>query len=240
MNKICSKCNRELPVGAFRKNSKAKGGLRAECTQCLKDRDKAYALTDHGKEVRLKYAQSEEYKKARLLQAKTPEGIAARVKYLATEAGYAMKKAANHKYMKSLKYKQKQKERRENNEHRLHHAISVLIYHGIKGNKAGRTWQSLVDYSLQDLITHIQSQFQPCMTWDNFGKGGWEIDHIVPRRFFHFSKPDDQDFIRCWALDNLQPLWSIDNQMKSGKLVKPFQPSLDLLLKNNTPLDKIN
>jgi len=43
---------------------------------------------------------------------------------------------------------------------------------------------------------------------------------------FNFSKPEDMDFKRCWALSNLQPLWAADNFSKHAKLKKPFQPSM--------------
>jgi 5-methylcytosine-specific restriction endonuclease McrA len=50
MNKICSKCNRELPVGAFYKKKSGKFGLSNICKQCDKERLIAYRLTDQYKE----------------------------------------------------------------------------------------------------------------------------------------------------------------------------------------------
>jgi len=62
------------------------------------------------------------------------------------------------------------------------------------------------------------------MTWDNYGK--WHIDHVIPTSVFNFEKPEDDDFKRCWSLQNLQPLWALDNIKKGNKLEKPFQPKL--------------
>ena len=86
----------------------------------------------------------------------------------------------------------------------------------LHGSKAGRRWESLVGYTLADLMRHLEARFQLGMTWENYGKHGWVIDHIVPKSAFHYLTADDPDFKRCWALDNLQPLWFEDNRRKGA------------------------
>lgn len=54
------------------------------------------------------------------------------------------------------------------------------------------------------------------MSWSNYGK--WHIDHIIPLDFFKVSDPGDPKFKVAWSLENLQPLWAIDNMKKSNKL----------------------
>ena len=76
------------------------------------------------------------------------------------------------------------------------------------------------------------------MTWQNYGE--WHLDHIHPRAAHCYENSDDPDFKRCWALENLQPLWASENKIKSAKIVKPFQPKLDLMFKSPHALDKIN
>ena len=49
---------------------------------------------------------------------------------------------------------------------------------------------------------------------------------IIPKSAFNFETAEDADFKKCWALENLQPLWAKDNLRKSNKIHKPFQPSL--------------
>lgn len=64
---------------------------------------------------------------------------------------------------------------------------------------------------------HIESKFYPNpttgepMTWDNYGKNGWHIDHIVPL----CSAQSVEDLIRLSHYTNLQPLWAQDNIKKS-------------------------
>lgn len=109
---------------------------------------------------------------------------------------------------------------------RLSLNISAAISIALKGNKNGRHWEDLVDYTLDKLKKHLEKQFVEGMTWDNYGKNGWHIDHKIPKAVFNYTKPEHDDFLKCFALSNLQPLWAEDNLSKSNKLTKPFQPSL--------------
>lgn len=79
--------------------------------------------------------------------------------------------------------------------------------------KAGRSWREFVPYSLSDLMTHLERQFLPGMTWDN--RGAWHVDHITPLSSFTYSSPDDPEFRAAWKLSNLRPLWATDNLRKS-------------------------
>jgi hypothetical protein len=94
-----------------------------------------------------------------------------------------------------------------------------------KGMKAGRHWEALVDFSVDQLKTHLEKLFQPGMTWGNYGTV-WHIDHKIPVAAFNFESPDDIDFKVCWSLKNLQPLDANKNMSKRDKVEKPFQPAL--------------
>lgn len=72
-------------------------------------------------------------------------------------------------------------------------------------------------YSIEQLKQHLESKFQPGMTWDNYGK--WHIDHIIPDSHFNYDKIDDEQFKLAWALENLQPLWAAENYRKYNKLI---------------------
>jgi hypothetical protein len=79
------------------------------------------------------------------------------------------------------------------------------IWFALKGKKNGRKWEILVDYSLKDLMKYLEKQFNNKMNWDNYGSY-WEVDHIKPKSLFHYQIPEDPEFKKCWALENLQPL----------------------------------
>jgi hypothetical protein len=102
---------------------------------------------------------------------------------------------------------------------RVYCNVSRLIHMALKDKKAGRKWETLVGYTLADLTRHLERQFTKGMTWENMGKKGWEIDHILPRASFNFDGPDHPDFRACWALTNLRPLWSDANAAKREKRI---------------------
>lgn len=98
---------------------------------------------------------------------------------------------------------------------RLNRALAVAIEKSLHGCKAGHSWKTLVGYTLDDLMCHLEAHFQPGMSWENYGE--WQIDHIRPRSSFRFVSRDEFAFKECWALTNLQPLWVKDNLHKAAK-----------------------
>jgi hypothetical protein len=97
-------------------------------------------------------------------------------------------------------------------EGRLYSNVGRGIRTALKAAKAGRKWETVVGYTLADLTAHLERQFDRRMTWANMGE--WEVDHIRPRCSFDLSDP--AQFLECWALTNLRPLWSVENRAKSG------------------------
>ncbi len=108
--------------------------------------------------------------------------------------------------------------RMQNPKWRIHISIRSAINKALKGKKAGRSWESLVGYTLEDLMVHLEKQFESWMTWENYGK--WHIDHIRPRSSFNFEIAEDKEFKECWSLNNLQPLEGRENIIKGDKYKK--------------------
>ena len=143
-----------------------------------------------------------------------------------------------YEYMKKYREENRKKLAKQRNEYkkirrikdpifrlneRISNHIRVSLRRGTKNNKH---WESLVGYTQGELIIHLEKQFKDGMTWENSKE--WHIDHIIPISAFNFSKPEHEDFKRCWSLSNLQPLWATDNVEKSDKLDVHFQPGLSL------------
>jgi hypothetical protein len=97
-------------------------------------------------------------------------------------------------------------------EQRLLNAMRARLWAAIKGRTDGRLFGRL-GYSKEELVSHLESRFQPGMTWGNYGR--WHVDHKRPCASFDLM--DVKQFAQCWALDNLQPLWAGDNLKKSAK-----------------------
>lgn len=112
----------------------------------------------------------------------------------------------------------KQKKKRKTPIMKIRRNMSDSIRYILKTNnlsKNKRKWETLVRYTLQDLKEHLEKLFKPGMNWNNYGKNGWVIDHIIPIVFFQFKNTNDVEFLYCWSLNNLQPLWAKDNLEKS-------------------------
>ncbi len=92
--------------------------------------------------------------------------------------------------------------------------MRTLMHRALGKGKAGKSWRTFVDYSLEELIAHLERQFLPGMTWAN--RGTWHIDHIVPRSSFQYESAEDPEFKRAWALSNLRPIWALDNIRKNA------------------------
>ena len=77
-----------------------------------------------------------------------------------------------------------------------------------------------VDYTPIELKEHIESLFQPGMSWDNhgMGKGKWQIDH--KKEVAQYIKEGITDVNIINRLDNLQPLWTEEHAQKTADFIK--------------------
>lgn len=81
-------------------------------------------------------------------------------------------------------------------------------------NKTDKTAEML-GYTVAELCVHLESHFQPGMTWENYGKreDQWSIDHTRP--ISTFSPVATVKEIN--ALSNLRPMWHTENCSKKNK-----------------------
>lgn len=100
--------------------------------------------------------------------------------------------------------------------HRLSNNLRGGIYHALKGKKGFRKWETLVGYTLEDLIKHLTPLLIAGMSWDNYGNT-WQVDHVKPKSWFTYISTDDPSFKECWALSNLQPKFKLDNIRKGNR-----------------------
>jgi len=99
--------------------------------------------------------------------------------------------------------------------------ISANINFHLKSNGFSKNRKSTIkylEYSIEELKNHLEKQFEPWMTWNNYGKyspktwkdddqstWAWQIDHIIPHSTFKYNSMNDDEFKKCWSLDNLRP-----------------------------------
>jgi len=93
----------------------------------------------------------------------------------------------------------------------------TAIYQVLKESNVEKNnhYFDILQYTPEELITHLELQFKDDMSWDNYGI--WHVDHKLPITSFDIQEMGDKEFMSCWALDNLQPMWGIENIRKSNK-----------------------
>jgi hypothetical protein len=94
--------------------------------------------------------------------------------------------------------------------------LRVALKASVKGLKHSTTIEALLGYTMPQLRAHLERQFRRGMTWDAWGRYGWHIDHILPKRCFDLTTIDGMR--AYWALPNLRPLEAAQNLRKSAKI----------------------
>jgi len=102
--------------------------------------------------------------------------------------------------------------------------VSGIIHHRLRRRSLSKNGKSTFDflpYTVDELKIHLESLFETWMNWDNWGrgKGCWNIDHKKPDSSFDYKSVEDEEFQKCWALSNLQPMDAIENIKKGNKLI---------------------
>lgn len=95
----------------------------------------------------------------------------------------------------------------------------TAIYTVLKENNMDKYghYFDILKYSPEELVVHLENQFTEGMEWDNYGE--WHVDHRLPITSFKFKEVGDNEFMRCWELNNLQPMWGDENISKSNKVL---------------------
>lgn len=135
---------------------------------------------------------------------------------------WLLRSAIKQKYECRLHRKALYDKMRRDPSKRLRKSISNLIRDCVAKHSAFKegSFPKYVDWTVDELKMHLESLFQPGMTWENYGRGGWHIDHRIPDSWFDYSSIKDEGFKKSWALENLQPMWEKENCSKSNRFVK--------------------
>jgi hypothetical protein len=97
---------------------------------------------------------------------------------------------------------------------RLKKRLMVRIWIAMKNQSVNATGTfAAVGCSAEHLRAHLESKFEPGMTWNNYGE--WHVDHIRPCASFDLSDP--KQLAECFNWSNLQPLWAKENISKGAK-----------------------
>jgi hypothetical protein len=128
------------------------------------------------------------------------------------------------------------KSRRENDpEYKIRRIVSssVLIMIKSQGSYKKGSIKLFLAYTIQELKEHLEKQFESWMNWQNQGKyevikwndndpttWKWQIDHIIPQSNLPYTSMSDDNFKKCWALENLRPLSAKQNLLDGANRVR--------------------
>jgi hypothetical protein len=192
----CIKCGNDKPLSEFNKCKRHKDKLYSYCKACAK-------LV--GKEHRNKNKESIKERKHNWYEENKTEIIKQHKDWKANN------KQSNNKY-------QRERRKRDIN-FKIRDNLTTRVWFALKGGIKSAGTIELLGCSIECLKSHLEGKFTEGMNWGNYGRGGWEIDHIKPCSLFDLSKPEQQK--ECFNYTNLQPLWWQDNNKKSNKTTVP-------------------
>tara|TARA_Y100000296_G_C5157106_1_gene249727 strand:- start:1000 stop:1725 length:726 start_codon:yes stop_codon:yes gene_type:complete len=210
-SRICKACHRNDVSKRYHKNKSREIqaiAMEKACSSCLQIRE--IALFDKNKS----------YPDGRTKRCKICINEVRRRRYskISVEKKKA-KRRDNRKYMARYERERCQREPL----YRIKRRVSTAIYQAIiksgGSGKGGSTFKHL-PYTPQQLKKHLESQFEPWMSWENYGKknGCWSIDHIYPQSKLPYDSLEHPNFQKCWALTNLRPIRVEENIKKSNSL----------------------
>jgi hypothetical protein len=239
----CKKCFQIKPLKDFYNAKRNKNGKQHNCKTCQNEQNKEWCIQHSEKAKAMNRKQ-----KARAYSS-NPDKFKERNRQQYLKHAEKRKESRKIKYREDpskeytatkkwrLTHPEKQKALARRNQAtrtstvkgKLMYRMAASVRYSLKnGSKSGKKWENLVGYSVEDLKDHLKKKFKNGMNWDLFMQGKIHIDHIIPISVHNFEFPTDIDFKKCWALANLQPMWAMENIIKSNKLSNPFQPSLKL------------
>jgi hypothetical protein len=192
----CAKCGDTKENKYFGKSSTSRSGFKSYCKDCRRKEPsrKEYLKQWSLNNKKLKSDLDKEYR------LKNKDKIR---EYKLTEEYRSIKSKSDKKYyLKSKKVPHKL----------MAFRMRSMMSEAVK-NKNFKTFE-LLGYTSLDLVHHLQNLFTEGMSWDNYGRGGWHIDHKKPMVLFDLS--DHTQIKEAFSLDNLQPLWESENCSKGS------------------------
>lgn len=208
--KICTKCKEPKTIDCFSKNKSKKDGLQHLCKACIKKNN----IKDKEKirKRNQKWNKNNPERKKELSvawRAENQVSIKENRRIWNKEHNQEIREYYNNKLETDPVYAMQR---------RIVSAYNLTI---VRKSKTS-VYMERFGYTPKEIRVHLESLFTDGMTWDNYGNGGWEIDHIKPRSLFVLSnKSEDKEknekqLQKCWSLSNLQPLWRKDNILKGN------------------------
>lgn len=116
---------------------------------------------------------------------------------------------------KAQKLQQRKERAQKDSAYYLRNKYSKLMTQLLTRQTKISKYYAYVGCDITNWRAWLESKFTEGMTWDNYGRDGWSIDHIIPLSSFDLSIEAER--YSALHYTNTQPLWLIDNVRKSNK-----------------------
>lgn len=138
------------------------------------------------------------------------------MEFCGAACGSSFWRKSNKEYIKTYFYKKYHSDLN----YRLKSCLRSRLNKALKDNIKSNTTMLLLGCTIEELKAHLESQFEPWMNWDNYGKydpnkDTWQIDHIKPLAIFDLSDIDQQQ--EACNYKNLQPILAKNNLIKGDR-----------------------
>ena len=195
--KVCTICQVEFPATTdfFHKcSTRSKYGIKSYCKKCgnKKALERYYKNREHNLLKQKEWHYRNRGKRTKQLR----------------EYSYANKNRRNE-YLK--------KKRETDVQFKISKNIRDRMRAAMDGRSKSKNTIDLLGCSIEEVKIYLENQFTEGMTWNNYGKTGWHIDHILPCASFDLTDPEQQK--KCFHYTNLQPLWAKDNYSKRDRIL---------------------
>ncbi len=209
--RTCTRCGaeKEASLDFFPPHKAGKYGLHSRCIPCKKAEDAERRARPDQKARQKSWRDAN---KDRIREY----ALAYRASGYKSTAHVKAWRDANIEHARKTEASRKRSRRERDPAFLLRGRLSARLNSLLKG-KNGRTSDQVLGYSRDELVSHIERQFERGMSWDLVAKGEIEIDHIVPISAFKIDSFDHPDFRVCWGLPNLRPMWKSENRSKGAK-----------------------
>jgi hypothetical protein len=189
--KKCRVCNLDKLIENFSKRKTSKGTIyyRTECKLCRKISNKSY-YNDNKEDIiaaNISYRKNNQHRRNNLIKIRKSKDISFKI----------------NSNIRSL--------------------VKMTISRN-GGSKGGAPTLKNLTYSINELKIHLEEQFEPWMSWNNWGVYNsktwndndsttwtWQLDHIIPQSDLPYYSLSDENFKKCWSLNNLRPLSAKQN-----------------------------
>ncbi len=242
---ICTKCqiSKELIKDNFyyRKSSNT-WVKQCKCCILLKEKDKYAANSDHIKKAAAIYRSNNKekirnhatnYNNQQNVKDRSKEWRQKNKKLLRLkEKEWRLKNPEKYKIISKRKIKVQSKKPTFKLKAHVSRQVNFAL-HSIGKSKLGNSVVKFLPYTIKELKEHLEKNFEPWMTWDNYGiyrakmwddndqlTWRWQIDHIIPQSNFSYTSMKDEDFCKCWSLNNLRPYSAKQNCLDGATRIR--------------------